>query len=101
MFKDCRGLPLTTASEKAAAAFDHAIDGYLAYRVDLPDRMEALLAADPGCGLAYCLKGYLLLMSFRADLLGAARAALAEARRCLRNGAGDGACRGAGPLDRR
>jgi tetratricopeptide (TPR) repeat protein len=82
MFKDCRGLPLTTASEKAAAAFDHAIDGYLAYRVDLPDRMEALLAADPGCGLAYCLKGYLLLMSFRADLLGAARAALAEARRC-------------------
>ena len=52
------------------------------YRVDLPDRMEALLAADPGCGLAYCLKGYLLLMSFRADLLGAARAALAEARRC-------------------
>ncbi len=82
MFKDCRGLPLTTASEKAAAAFDHAIDGYLAYRVDLPDRMEALLAADPGCGLAYCVKGYLLLMSFRADLLGAARAALAEARRC-------------------
>ncbi len=82
MFKDCRGLPLTTASEKAAAAFDHAIDGYLAYRVDLPDRMEALLAADPGCGLAYCLKGYLLLMSFRVDLLGAARAALAEARRC-------------------
>ena len=82
MFKDCRGLPLTTASEKAAAAFDSAIDGYLAYRVDLPNRMEALLSADPGCGLAYCLKGYLLLMSFRGDILGAARAALAEARRC-------------------
>jgi tetratricopeptide (TPR) repeat protein len=81
MFKDCRGLPLTTASDEAATAFDHAIDGYLAYRVDLPDRMEALLAADPACGLAYCLKGYLLLMSFRADLLGAARAALAQARR--------------------
>jgi tetratricopeptide (TPR) repeat protein len=82
MFKDRRGLPLTTASDQAAATFDHAIDGYLAYRVDLPDRMEALLAADPGCGLAYCLKGYLLLMGFRADLLGAARAALAEALRC-------------------
>jgi hypothetical protein len=82
MFKDCRGLPLTTASGKAAAAFDHAIDGYLAYRVDLPGRMEALLAADPDYGLAHSLKGYLLLMSFRADLLGAARGALAEARRC-------------------
>jgi tetratricopeptide (TPR) repeat protein len=82
MFKDCRGLPLTTASEQAAAAFDHAIDGYLAYRVDLPGRMEALLAVDPDCGLAQCLKGYLLLMGFRADLLGAARAALTEARRC-------------------
>jgi tetratricopeptide (TPR) repeat protein len=82
VFKDCRGLPLTTASEKAVAAFDHAIDGYLAYRVDLLDRMEVSLAAHPGCGLAYCLKGYLLLMSFRANLLGAARAALAAARRC-------------------
>ena len=74
MFKDCRGLPLTTASEQAAAAFDHAIDGYLGYRADMPDRMEALLAADPDFGLAHCLKGYLFLMGFRADLLGAARA---------------------------
>jgi hypothetical protein len=44
--------------------------------------LEALLAVGPGCGLAQCLEGYLLLMSFRADLLAVARAALAEAPRC-------------------
>src|ERR1700733_13692711 len=83
MFKDCRGLTLTAVSEQAAIAFDHAIDGYLAYRVDMMSRMEALLAADPDFGLAHCLKGYLFLMGFRADTLGAARAALVDARRCV------------------
>jgi tetratricopeptide (TPR) repeat protein len=82
MFKDCRGLPLSTASERAAAAFDHAVDGYLGYRADIPDRMATLLAADPDCGLSHCLKGYLLLAGFRADTLEAARSALADARRC-------------------
>jgi hypothetical protein len=66
MHRDCRGLALTTVSEQAAAAFDHAIDGYLGYRADMVRRMEALAAADPDFGLAHCLKGYLLLMSFRA-----------------------------------
>ena len=82
MFKDCRGLMLTTASEAAAAAFDHAIDGYLGYRADMAARLQALLTADPDFGLAHCFKGYLFQMGFRADSLGAARAALADARRC-------------------
>jgi tetratricopeptide (TPR) repeat protein len=82
MFKDCRGLPLTTVSQQAAVAFDHAVDGYLAYRADMGVRMEALLAADPDFGLAHCLNGYLFLMGFRADMVVAARGALGEARRC-------------------
>ena len=82
MFQDCRGLGLTTVSQRAAAAFDHAIDGYLGYRADMAERMEAMLAADPDFGLAHCLMGYLLLMGFRADALGAARGSLAAARRC-------------------
>ena len=82
MFQDCRGLPLTTASQRAATAFDHAIDGYLGYRADLAERMAAVVAADPDFGLAHCLMGYLFLMGFRADTLGAARTALAAARRC-------------------
>jgi tetratricopeptide (TPR) repeat protein len=82
MIQDCRGLALTTVSEQAAAAFDHAIDGYLGYRADMAARMEALLAADPDFGLAHCLNGYLFLMGFRADTVAAARGALANARRC-------------------
>lgn len=82
MFQDCRGLPLTIASQTAVDAFDHAIDGYLGYRSDMMFRMQALIAADPGFGLAHTLMGYLFLMAFRAELLGAARAALADAQRC-------------------
>ena len=82
MFNDCRDLALTTVSQRAAEAFDHAIEGYLANRADMADRMEALLALDPGFGLAHCLKGYLLMMGYRADLVGGARLALAAAQRC-------------------
>ena len=82
MVRDCRGLQLTTQSDAAAAAFDHAIDGYLAYRADMMARLQALLAADPDFGLAHCLKGYLFMMAYRADAVGAARAALEQARRC-------------------
>ncbi len=79
---DCRGLALTAGSENAVAAFDHAIDGYLGYRADMAMRMEALLAADPDFGLAHCLKGYLLLMGYRADAVPLALAARADAARC-------------------
>jgi tetratricopeptide (TPR) repeat protein len=82
MFNDCRGLPLSTVSREAAAAFDHAIDGYLGYRVDMPPRMEAALAADPDFGMAHTLNGYLILMGCRTDTLPAAKTALANARRC-------------------
>ncbi len=82
MFKDCRGLALTTVSEEAARAFDHAIDGFLGYQADLRARMETVLAADPHCGLAHCLQGILLMMGFHAGALDAARSALAQARRC-------------------
>lgn len=82
MFQDCRGLPLTTVSQQAATAFDHAIDGYLGYRADMAERMAAVLAIDPDFAMAHCLLGYLFLMGYRADTLGAARTALAAARRC-------------------
>lgn len=82
MFQDARGLTLTTASQRAATAFDDAIDSYLGYRADMAARMETLLEADPDFGLAHCLQGYLFLMGFRADAIGPARAALAQASRC-------------------
>ena len=100
MFKDCRGLSLTTVSEQAVARFDHAVDGYLGYprRYGRPDGGAA---GRYGVRLAHCLRGYLFMMSFRADSLAAARAALAEARRCAGTPRETGACRRAGALDRR
>src|ERR1700722_14568052 len=81
MFQDCRGLALTTESEEAVTAFDHVVDGYLGYRADMKPRMDALLAADPGFGLAHCVQGYLFMMGFNAAYLPGARTALGQARR--------------------
>lgn len=81
MFTDCRGLVLTAASAEGVAAFDHAIDGYLGNRSDMKRRMDALLVADPECGMAHCLQGYLFMMGFSAAALPAARASLASALR--------------------
>ena len=47
-----------------------------------PAPVRRALQADADFGMAHCLRGYLFLMSFRADALPAARAALTEARRC-------------------
>jgi tetratricopeptide (TPR) repeat protein len=65
MHTDNRGLPLSTTSAKAAAAYDHLITGYLTQRADTPDRLAALLKADPDFALAHCMKGYLAMLSFK------------------------------------
>ncbi|MGE0417596.1 MAG: tetratricopeptide repeat protein [Acetobacteraceae bacterium] len=79
MYQDIRGLAVTTASHDAATAFDHVIDGYVRYRADLPQRMAALLAADPEFGLAHCLRGYFAMLSFKQAVVPMARQALADA----------------------
>ncbi len=83
MFQDRRGLALTTESERAVVAFDHAVDGYLGYRADMKARMDALLAEDPSFGMAHCLQGYLFMMGFNAAYLEGARSALRNARRVV------------------
>ena len=65
MHLDARGLPLSTASAKAAAAYDHLITGYLTYRADTPARLAALLEADPDFALAHCMKGYFAMLAFK------------------------------------
>ena len=57
MQRDSQGLELSTASAQAAAAFDHAVAGYVTYRADAGQRLAPLLAADPEFALAHCLKG--------------------------------------------
>jgi len=65
MQHDARGLPISTTSAKAAAAYDHLITGYLTQRADTPVRMKALLEADPDFALAHCMKGYLTMLGFK------------------------------------
>lgn len=77
---DARGLPISTASVEAAAAFDHLIAGYLTQRADTPDRVAALLEADPDFALAHCMKGYFAMLAFKQTALPTAVEEVATAR---------------------
>jgi tetratricopeptide (TPR) repeat protein len=81
MFQDAHGLHVTAASAAAVQAFDHAINGYLGYRADTPQRLAALFDADPDFGLAHCLKGYFAMLSYKQAAVPMAEAAVADARR--------------------
>src|SRR5512143_74351 len=72
MHLDARGLPISTASAKAAAAFDHLIAGYLTQRADTPARLTALLQADPDFALAHCMQGYFAMLAFKQATVPAA-----------------------------
>lgn len=79
MQRDAQGHALSTDS--AAAAFDHALEGYLKYRFDASLRLKAVLRADPEFGLGHALKGAFLLLGYKQALLPAAAEAIATARR--------------------
>jgi len=77
MHLDIRGLPISTGSAKAAAAYDHVVKGYLTFRADTPDRLAALLDADADFALAHCMKGYFAMLAFKQAVV---PVALEEAR---------------------
>jgi tetratricopeptide (TPR) repeat protein len=81
MQRDIHGLPISTTSAQAAAAFDHALSGYLKYRADAAVRLGALLAADGEFGLAHCLKGYFAMLSYKQANVAMAIEAATRARR--------------------
>jgi tetratricopeptide (TPR) repeat protein len=87
MQRDAQGLAISAASAPTAAAFDAAVAGYLAYRADTAQRMEACLTADPGFGLAHCLKGCLLMLTYKRANVAVAATSAAAARRCMADGA--------------
>ncbi len=65
MYADARGLPLSTTSARAVAAFDYLVAGYLTQRADTPTRLAALLEADPDFALAHCMQGYFAMLAFK------------------------------------
>ena len=83
MPRDAQDHTVSAASDEAARAFDHAVEGYLMHRVDAAQRIAPVLAADPGFGMAHVLRGYLPMTAYDGTFLPRAREALAEARRHL------------------
>jgi len=81
MLQDANGLSVTAASADAVRAFDDVMMGYLGYRADTPQRLAALLEADPQCGLAHCLKGYFAMLSSKQPAVPMAEAAARDALR--------------------
>src|SRR4051812_17129697 len=81
MQQDAQGNAISAASAESARAFDHTIAGYLGYRFDTSQRMQALLAEDPECGMAHALKAAFLLLGYKQDFVPMAKAAIATAGR--------------------
>jgi tetratricopeptide (TPR) repeat protein len=80
MHLDARGLPLSIASAKAAAAYDHLVTGYLTFRADTPARLTALLETDPDFALAHCMQGYFAMLAFKQAVVPVAVQAAHEAQ---------------------
>ena len=76
MRNDWHGLQLTTVSDAAVAAFDHAVKGYVTYESDTPQRIGRLMEAAPDFAMAHVFKGYMTMLSFKAANLPLAREAL-------------------------
>lgn len=83
MPRDAQNHVVTTTSEEAVSAYDHAVEGYLRYRADTAQRLAVLLAADPEFGMAQVLKGYLAMSPFDGAFVPRAQEALAQAKRHL------------------
>src|SRR5262245_52258119 len=80
MLHDSQELPISTASGLAAAAFSRTIASLLKFRLDTRDHISAALKADPDFALAHCLKGYLVMLTYRQASVPAAKGACARAR---------------------
>ena len=73
--RDFHDLPITTASNAAAEAFNKTIQSYLKYRIDVADHLKAMLEADYRFALAHCCKGYFTLLTCKLANVGAAEEA--------------------------
>jgi hypothetical protein len=80
MFRDCRGLDITAASEEAVKAFDATIVSYLSINPSAGPNLKATLDADPDMPLAHALKAYFFMLMATGPLQERARKAAADAR---------------------
>ncbi|MGE3248185.1 MAG: hypothetical protein AB7J19_17840, partial [Beijerinckiaceae bacterium] len=81
MYRDALGLEMTCASQAAAEAYDHVVDGYTRNRNDTSQRLKALLAVDPECVMAHVMRGYFTMGAFNAGNAGFIQKCLADAQK--------------------
>lgn len=74
------GLSFSAANEAAVAAFDRAIDEYLAFGRETGRHLKEALAADPEMVMAHVLRGYFFQLMALPALLARAQQALAAAQ---------------------
>lgn len=79
MQMDTWGLAVSATNGDAIKHLNATFDGYLGFRADVGERLKKTLAADPGCALALCLRGYFMLLMMVRGLVPRAREALAAA----------------------
>ena len=80
MYRDAHGLELTCASQAAAQAFNHVIEGYLLNRNDTSQRLKALLNEDPQCPMAHVMRGAFTMGAFNCGNMDFIRKCLADAK---------------------
>ncbi|UPY37383.1 tetratricopeptide repeat protein [Sediminicoccus sp. KRV36] len=86
MAHDAQGNRATFASDAAAHAFDHMVEGFLKYRLDTPLRLKATLQLDPEAPLPHLMKAGFAMLAYKAAHVPAAKAALDHARGLGGNG---------------
>ncbi|MEI6159152.1 MAG: tetratricopeptide repeat protein [Roseococcus sp.] len=86
MVMDAQGNRATFASEEAARAFDHMVEGFLKYRLDTQLRLKAVLQLDPEAPLPVMMKAGFAMLAYKAAHVPAAKVALDQARKLGGNG---------------
>jgi len=71
-YTDLRGLPVSTTSADALAAYERGIDLFLRWREGAPDAFQAAVTADPDFTLGHCTRAY---VAWRTGKPGLAREA--------------------------
>lgn len=77
---DAQGNRATFASDAAAQAFDHLVEGFLKYRLDAPQRLKAALELDGEAPILHLMKAGFAMLAYKAAHVPAAKAALDQAR---------------------
>lgn len=71
-YTDLRGLPVSTTSSDALAAYERGVDLFLRWREGAPEALHAAVTADPNFTLGHCTRAY---VAWRTGKPGVAREA--------------------------